>query len=142
MHRRRIELVLDAPEMIEPLDRAIEFGAVFLGELFFHAGNGVGELGPIQILHRGGDVSQHGETLIGHFGETTVRIPGRIVATTGACPASTPKSPSTPGTSTWSTSPEKASFSGETRSKWKVAMVFPFFPLSPAGLTRGSISKN
>jgi len=26
------------------------------------------------------------------------------------------------GTSTWSTSPENASFSGETRSKWKVAM--------------------
>src|ERR1700676_1110780 len=54
--------------------------------------------------------------------DVTVRIPGRIAATTGACPASTPKSPSTPGTSTWSTSPEKASFSGETRSKWKVAI--------------------
>src|ERR1700761_3731364 len=53
-------------------------------------------------------------------------MPGRIAATTGACPASTPKSPSTPGTSTWSTSPEKASFSGETRSKWKVAMEDPF----------------
>ena len=32
--------------------------------------------------------------------DVTVRIPGRIAATTGACPASTPKSPSTPGTST------------------------------------------
>src|SRR5262249_58629155 len=50
------------------------------------------------------------------------RPPGRNVVTSGACPASTPKSPSAPGTSTWLTSPENSSFSGETRSKWKVAM--------------------
>src|SRR5262245_60131431 len=50
------------------------------------------------------------------------RIPGRSVAMIGAWPASTPKSPSEPGRSTCSTSSENSSFSGETRSKWKVAM--------------------
>src|SRR5260221_9099795 len=50
------------------------------------------------------------------------RMPGRNVVISGACPASTPKSPSEPGTSTWLTSPENKSFSGETRSKWKVAI--------------------
>src|ERR1700736_108097 len=70
VHRRRIELALDALEMIEPLDRAVELRAVFLGELGLHFGNRVGELGPIQILHRGGDIRQHGEALVGHFGKT------------------------------------------------------------------------
>ena len=67
VHRRRTELVLDALEMIEALDGAVEFRAFLVGKLGFHL---------------------------------TVRIPGRIAATTGACPASTPKSPSAPGTST------------------------------------------
>ncbi len=52
----------------------------------------------------------------------TVRMPGRSVVTTGAWPASTPKSPSAPGTSTCSTSPENSSFSGDTNSKCKVAI--------------------
>src|SRR5690242_650607 len=52
----------------------------------------------------------------------TVKIPGRRVVTIGACSARTPKSPSTPGTSTCSTSPENKSFSGETSSKWKLAI--------------------
>ena len=38
MHRGGAELVLDALEVVEPLDRMIEFGAFFLGELFFHLG--------------------------------------------------------------------------------------------------------
>jgi hypothetical protein len=33
VHRRRIELVLDALEMVEPLDRVVEFRAFFLGKL-------------------------------------------------------------------------------------------------------------
>src|ERR1043166_2662362 len=53
----------------------------------------------------------------------TVMMPGRSADTVGAWPASTPKSPSMPGTSTWSTSPENSSFSGETRSKWKVMVI-------------------
>src|SRR5689334_6408194 len=53
----------------------------------------------------------------------TVRMPGRTVATVGACFASTPKSPSAPGISTCSTSPENNSFSGETSSKCKLATV-------------------
>src|SRR5712691_1564530 len=53
----------------------------------------------------------------------SVRMPGRTVVTNGAWSASTPKSPSTPGTSTCSTSPENKSFSGETSSKWKLAIV-------------------
>src|SRR6478735_10360824 len=69
VQRRRVELALDALEMIEPLDRAVEFGALFLGKLFFHPGNLVGEPGPIQFLHRGGDVGQHGQTLVGYFGK-------------------------------------------------------------------------
>src|ERR671936_1890693 len=61
------------------------------------------------------------------------RIPGRSVVTSGACPASTPNSPSEPGTSTCSTSPEKSSFSGDTRSKWKVAIAqLRLSPLTPA----------
>src|SRR5215831_3913099 len=55
-------------------------------------------------------------------------MPGRTVVTKGACPASTPKSPSAPGTSTCSTSPENRSFSGETRSKWKAAILSAFVP--------------
>ena len=53
-------------------------------------------------------------------------MPGRSVATIGAWPASTPKSPSAPGTSTWSTSPENSSFSGETSSKWQWPSVMPY----------------
>src|SRR5215470_16240522 len=60
------------------------------------------------------------------------RIPGRSVVTSGACAASTPKSPSEPGTSTWLTFPENRTFSGETRSKWKVAMLsFRFLARHP-----------
>src|SRR3954462_12687372 len=69
MHRGRVELALDALVMIEPLDRAVEFGALFLGELGFHLGNLIGEPDPIQFVQRSGDVSQHGETLLRHFGK-------------------------------------------------------------------------
>src|ERR1700742_798341 len=69
MHRRRIELALDALEMIEPLDGAIEFGAFLLGELGFHAGNLVGEFGLVQILQRSRYIGQYGEALVGDFGE-------------------------------------------------------------------------
>src|SRR3954469_10851010 len=55
-------------------------------------------------------------------------MPGRSAETSGACPASTPKSPSAPGTSTWSTSPENRSFSGETRLKWNWAIGCPSYP--------------
>src|SRR5450759_964184 len=47
-----------------------------------------------------------------------------ILTVHGAWLASTPKSPSAPGTSTCSTSPENSNFSGETRSKWKVAIIY------------------
>src|SRR5258708_1479687 len=69
VQRRRVELALDALEMIEPLDRAVELGALLLGKLFFHLGNLVSEPGPIQFLHRGGDISQHGQTVVGYFGK-------------------------------------------------------------------------
>src|SRR5258708_35003186 len=69
VQRRRVELALDALEMIEPLDRAVELGALFLSKLFFHLGNLIGEPGPIQILQRGGDVGQHGQTFVGYFGK-------------------------------------------------------------------------
>src|SRR5687768_4356794 len=39
----------------------------------------------------------------------------------GAWPARTPKSPSTPEASTWSTIPENSSRSGETREKWSLS---------------------
>ena len=71
MHRRGVELVLDALEVIEPLDGVIEFGAFLLGELGFHLGNRLGELGPIDILYRGGDVGKHGEAIVRHFGKAT-----------------------------------------------------------------------
>ena len=51
--------------------RAIELGAFLLGELFFHFGNRVGELRPIEFLHRGGDVGEHGEALLRNFGQAT-----------------------------------------------------------------------
>lgn len=70
MHRRRAEFVLDALEVIEPLDRAIEFGAFLLGELGFHLGNRVGELRAIEFLDRGGDIGEHRKAFLRHFGET------------------------------------------------------------------------
>ena len=50
MHRRSAEFVLDALEVIEPVNRAIEFGAFLLGELRFHLGNRVSELRAIEFL--------------------------------------------------------------------------------------------
>ena len=73
MHRRRAEFVLDALEVIEPLDRAIEFGAFLLGELGFHLGNRVGELRAIEFLDRGGDIGEHRKAFLRHFGETADR---------------------------------------------------------------------
>ena len=70
MHRRRAQFVLDALEVIEPLDRAIEFGAFLLGELGFHLRNRVGELRPIEFLDRGGDIGEHRKAFLRHFGET------------------------------------------------------------------------
>ena len=49
MHRRRVELVLDALEMIEPLDGVVELRALFLRELRFHLGNLAGEGLPVQL---------------------------------------------------------------------------------------------
>src|SRR6516164_1096073 len=49
-------------------------------------------------------------------------MPGRKAVTNGAWPASTPMSPSVPGRSTCATSPPNRSFSGDTRSKRKLAM--------------------
>src|SRR6478736_8477835 len=57
-------------------------------------------------------------------------MPGRSVVTIGAWSASTPNSPSAPGTSTCSTSPENSSFCGETSSKWKLAIVHSTFALA------------
>ena len=71
MHRRRAEFVLDALEVIEPLDRVVEFRAFLLGELLFHLGNRLGELGPVDILHRGGNIGQHSQALFRHLGEAT-----------------------------------------------------------------------
>src|SRR5258706_10711217 len=62
--------MLDALEMIEPFDRAVELGTFFLGELGFHFGNRVGEPGPTQVLERGGDSREHGQALVRHFGKT------------------------------------------------------------------------
>ena len=70
MQRRGIEFVLDALEMIEPLDLAVEFRAFLFSELGFHAGNLLGEFGPIEVLYRGGDIGQHREALVGHFRKT------------------------------------------------------------------------
>src|SRR6202048_4108413 len=70
VQRRRVELALDALEMIEPLDRTVELGALFLSKLFFHLGDLVGEPCPIQLLQRGGDIGQHRQTLVGYFGKT------------------------------------------------------------------------
>src|ERR1700744_6770915 len=70
MQRRSIELVLNALEMIEPLDGAIEFGAFLFSELSFHAGNLFSEFGAVEVLYRGGNVGQHGEALLRYFRET------------------------------------------------------------------------
>src|ERR1700733_10423270 len=63
VHRRRIELVLDALEVVEPLNRMIELGAFLFGELGFHVGNGFRKLRPVEFVERGGDVGQQRETL-------------------------------------------------------------------------------
>src|SRR5688572_20033422 len=49
-------------------------------------------------------------------------MPGRSVEMKGAWAGSTPKSPSAPGTSTCSTSPEKTRRDGETSSNGKLAI--------------------
>src|SRR5882724_3062811 len=56
MQRRRIQLVLDALEMIKPLNRMVELGAFLFRKLGLHAGDGVGELGAVQFLQRRGDI--------------------------------------------------------------------------------------
>src|SRR6266403_1962691 len=73
MHRRRAEFLLDALEVIEPLDRAIESGAFLLGELGFHLGNRVGELRVIEFLDRGGDIGEPRTALLRHFGATAAQ---------------------------------------------------------------------
>ena len=100
--------------MVEPLDRAIELRAFLFGELGFHAGDLFSECLPDRVP--ASEVATSAST-VRPLSDTsasppstmifccvppdvTVRMPGRIAATTGACPASTPKSPSTPGTST------------------------------------------
>ena len=50
VHGGRAELMLDALEVIEPLDGVIELAPFLLGELGFHLGNRLGELRPIDIL--------------------------------------------------------------------------------------------
>ena len=70
MQCRRIELALDALEVIEPLDRMVELRAFLFGELGFHLGNLVGESLPIDLLDRGRDIGQHGQALVGDFGQT------------------------------------------------------------------------
>ena len=40
VHRRRVELLLDALEVVEPLDRMVELRAFLLCKLRFHLGNG------------------------------------------------------------------------------------------------------
>src|SRR5712671_7577233 len=51
--------------------------------------------------------------------------PGRKAERTGAWPASTPKYPSAPGSVTMSTSSDKSSRSGDTRSKWILSVMWP-----------------
>src|SRR5207342_3836937 len=53
-------------------------------------------------------------------GSVTSMMPGRSAEMTGACPASTVKSPSTPGTITWPTSSDSAMRSGVTNSNLNV----------------------
>src|SRR5271169_6855708 len=67
VERGRAELVLDALEMIEPLDGMIELRAFLFRKLGLHLDNRVGELCPVQILQRGRDVGQNGETLTGYL---------------------------------------------------------------------------
>src|SRR3984885_1271124 len=69
MHRRGIELVLDALEMVEPFDRMIELGAFLFGELGFHVGDGFRKLRPVEFVDRGGDVGQHREPLGRNLGK-------------------------------------------------------------------------
>src|SRR5216683_6312488 len=52
VQRGRIELVLDALVMIEPLDGAVELGAFLLGELGFHLGDRLGKAGTIELIER------------------------------------------------------------------------------------------
>ena len=52
VHSGRVELVLDALEVIEPLDRVVELGAFLLGKLLLHLVDRLGELGAIEIRQR------------------------------------------------------------------------------------------
>src|SRR4029077_4253641 len=61
------EFVLDALEVIEPRDLAVELGAFLFGKLGLHFGDCIGELGTIEILQRHGDVGEHRETSVRHL---------------------------------------------------------------------------
>ena len=130
-----IELVLDALEVVEPLDRAIEFRALFLGKLSFHGGYLVGEFGPIEILDRSCHVRQHREALVGHFREAAEHDDLLMRAARGhrqdprpdrrhyRCVAGEHAEITLDaGDVNLVDLAGEGEFSGETRSKWKVAM--------------------
>src|SRR5665213_1176362 len=58
-------------------------------------------------------------------------MPGRTVEMSSACPGSTPKLPSPPGTTTMATSSESSSFSGDTSSNFTLSAIG--FPLRRLG---------
>src|SRR5689334_2208498 len=70
MHARRVERMIDALEVIEPFDLAVELGANLFTELGLHLGNDIGELAAIEILDRSRNVGEHGQTLLRYFCNT------------------------------------------------------------------------
>src|ERR1700710_2196354 len=69
VHCGRVELLLDALEVVQPLDRMVELRAFLLRKLGFHLGDGVGKLRTVELGRRGGDVGEHGQALLRHFGK-------------------------------------------------------------------------
>jgi hypothetical protein len=76
MHRRRNELALDALEMIEPLDRAVELRAFLFVELGFHVGNRVGEFGAVQFIQREMATSA---SIVRPLSDTSARPPSTMI---------------------------------------------------------------
>src|SRR5215813_13266380 len=99
-------------QAIELLGELVAFPALLLvGHVFLGVLDHASELRDVELVHGHRDAGEHGQA-------------GRAE----------------PGTSTWLTFPENRTFSGETRSKWKVAMLrLPFSRSSPVGPSRGTI---
>src|SRR5579871_47388 len=107
-----------------------------IGDVFLGIFDVIGERRHVEVVTGDRAVGKNGQARGTHFGKAAddhdrLAPPladnrddaGRNDVTMGAWPGRMPMSPSLPGKSTWSTSPENKTVSGETNSKCSAAML-------------------